>query len=121
MRLIVISFIFSLFVLFSCAEKDAAKEQAQVKMEHQTMMVDTTAEKLVYYTCPMPEHKEIHSTVPGKCSLCNMAMVKAVVTTEEKKEFYGCPMPEHSYVRQDTAGTCPDCGMQLKPMRLVKE
>jgi hypothetical protein len=111
----------SLLVLFSCAEKDAAKEQAEAKMEHQVVMADTMAEKLIYYTCPMPEHKEIYSTEPGTCSLCNMALVKAVVTTEDKMEFYGCPMPEHSYVRQDTSGTCADCGMQLKPMRLVKE
>jgi len=121
MRLIVISFIFSLFVLFSCAEKDTAKEQVQVKMDPKTAMSDTTAEKMIYYTCPMPEHKDVHSMEPGKCSKCNMDLVKAVVTTEEKKEFYGCPMPEHSHVRQDTVGTCPECRMQLKPMRLVKE
>jgi hypothetical protein len=120
MRFLFIAFVLSIFFLFFCSEKDAAKEQAAAKMEHMAAISDTTAEKMIYYTCPMPEHKEIHSAEPGKCGKCNMDLVKAVVTTEEKMEFYGCPMPEHSHVRQDTSGTCTDCGMQLKPMRLVK-
>ena len=121
MRFMFVAFALSVFIIFSCGEKDAAKEQAAAKMEHLSTMPDTTGEKLIYYTCPMPEHKEMHSAEPGKCSKCDMDLVKAVVTTEDKSEFYGCPMPEHSHVRQDSAGTCNDCGMQLKPMRLVKQ
>jgi hypothetical protein len=121
MRSLYIAVIPVLIFLVSCSKEESAKDQAQAKMEQEAAVKDTTTEQLVYYTCPMPEHKEIHSSQPGNCSLCKMKLVKAVVTSKDKAEFYGCPMPEHSYVRQDSAGTCPDCRMQLKPMRLVTE
>ncbi|MCK5685027.1 hypothetical protein KAJ27_12935 [bacterium] len=77
-------------------------------------------ENIIYYTCPMPSHKHIHSSTLGKCSECNMELVAAVVSDEKDKEFYGCPMEAHSHVRQEKPGKCDECGMKLKPMRLVK-
>jgi hypothetical protein len=112
---------FSLF-LFACGQKDQAQTE-DTHQDHAMMQSDTTqmaAEQVIYYTCPMEEHKHVHSAEPGKCPECGMDLVAGVVTTEDKMEFYGCPMLAHSYVRSDTAGTCPDCGMELKPMRLVK-
>ncbi|MCP4452902.1 MAG: hypothetical protein GY809_15680 [Planctomycetes bacterium] len=77
-------------------------------------------ESLIYYTCPMESHKHVHSSEPGTCSECPMALVKAVTTSEEKMEFYGCPMESHSHIRRDESGTCTECSMELKPMRLDK-
>jgi len=31
--------------------------------------------KLLYYTCPMPEHSEVHSDKPGKCPKCGMTLI----------------------------------------------
>jgi len=80
-------------------------------------MVDE--ERLIYYSCPMQEHKHIHSMEPGECSICGMEMKAGVITTEEKMEFWGCPMEVHSHIRQDAPGTCELCMMKLQPMRLV--
>ena len=77
-------------------------------------------EKLIYYTCPMPAHKAVHSDQPGKCPECSMTLVEAVVTDTTDMQFWGCPMPTHSHVRLEKSGDCPECGMKLKPMRLVK-
>lgn len=77
-------------------------------------------ETLIYYTCPMDSHKHVHSSEPGTCSECPMALVKAVTTSVEKMDFYGCPMEAHSHIRGEEAGTCSECSMKLKPMRLVK-
>ncbi len=110
---------FSFFIFlfsFSCTEQKSAQDK--------TPAADTIAkveEKIIYYTCPMEEHKHVHSDSAGTCSECGMALVAAVVTSEDKMEFYGCPMLAHSYVRSDQPGTCAECGMKLKPMRLVKE
>ncbi|MCF7797699.1 MAG: hypothetical protein K9N11_08950 [Lentisphaeria bacterium] len=77
-------------------------------------------ERFIYYTCPMPEHKHIHSKEPGQCTECGMPLVQAVVTDTAQMEFWGCPMEAHSHVRHENSGKCPECGMNLKPMRLVK-
>ena len=95
-------------------------------MDHQehsmdkTEMAQMTEEQLIYYTCPMEEHKHVHSAEPGDCPDCGMKLVAGVVTSEDKMEYYGCPMLTHSHVRSDSAGTCAECGMELKPMRLKK-
>ncbi len=81
-------------------------------------MVD--GERLIYYTCPMESHKQVHSTEPGQCPDCGMTLVAGVITTTAEMDYYGCPMPEHSHVRSDQPGTCAECGMQLKPMRMVR-
>ena len=77
-------------------------------------------ETLIYYTCPMDSHKHVHSSEPGTCSECPMALVKAVTTSVEKMDFYGCPMEAHSHIRGEEPGTCSECSMKFKPMRLVK-
>ncbi len=77
-------------------------------------------ETLIYFTCPMDSHKDVHHVDPGECEKCGMKLVAGVVTSKEKLDYYGCPMLIHSHVRQDTPGTCDDCGMKLMPMRMVK-
>lgn len=94
-------------------------------MNHAGMTMQETAgkqagEQLIYYTCPMPEHKHVHSKEPGQCPECGMNLVQAVVTDTTQMEFWGCTMEDHSHVRQAESGKCPECGMNLKPMRLVK-
>jgi hypothetical protein len=31
--------------------------------------------KLLYYTCPMPEHSDVHEDKPGKCPKCGMTLI----------------------------------------------
>ncbi len=96
------------------------------KSESDSPPPDTSADQvsaeeiLIYYTCPMEAHKHVHSSEPGTCSECPMALVKAVTTSKEKMAFYGCPMEAHSHIRGDEPGTCTECSMALKPMRLDK-
>ncbi len=116
-------FIIVLFtsLLIACkgkTEVSAAKTDSPLAKHETHMQAD--GEKLVYYTCPMESHKHIHSSAPGFCSECNMALVPAVVTSEEKHEFYGCPMEIHSHIRHDAPGRCEECKMELKPMRLAR-
>ncbi len=108
--------------LFACGQKEEAKteDMHQYHSMDKTEMADMAEEQVIYYTCPMAEHKHIHSAQPGQCPDCGMELVAGVVTSEDKMEYYGCPMLTHSHVRFDSAGTCAECGMELKPMRLVK-
>lgn len=103
----------------------AMNGNANGTMDHENMAMAGAAthqpgENLIYYTCPMPNHKAVHSDQPGECPECGMKLVEAVVTDTTDMQFWGCPMPSHSHVRLDKAGDCPECGMKLKPMRLVK-
>ncbi len=105
-----------------CGQKDST-EMKSMDMKGMDMKKDaaqTEAEKLIYYTCPMPSHSDVHSAEAGKCPKCGMELVKAVVTDAEHASFYGCPMPSHSHIRHDKPGKCEECGMTLEPMRLVK-
>lgn len=76
----------------------------------------------VVYVCPMPEHVSITYDHPGKCPICNMALVP--VTPSELKKlqpggkvlYYTCPMPEHASVHEDKPGKCPICAMTLIPV-----
>ena len=31
--------------------------------------------KVLYYTCPMPEHSDVHEDKPGKCPICGMTLI----------------------------------------------
>jgi len=95
--------------------------------EHEGMEMSKSDEPMIgkdetriYYTCPMPSHKDVHHTDPGECEKCGMALVPGVITSKDKMEYYGCPMLIHSHVRQTEPGKCSECGMKLAPMRLVK-
>lgn len=123
-------FILLLTVIFiwGCAQekKEQAESQANNQMNmteesgHMMPMDSTSGESIAYYTCPMEEHKHIHSAEPGKCPECNMSLVPVIKTTKEKAEYYGCTMEEDSHVRSDKPGNCPECGMPLQAMRLDK-
>lgn len=110
------------FAVIACAKQDvhAGHDHADAQTSREAKMMETQAERLIYYVCPMDEHSHIDASEPGPCSECGMDMVQGVTTTVEKMDYYGCPMLTHSHVRQDSAGTCADCGMKLKPMRLIK-
>jgi len=115
-------FICAMTVLINCGGKDQvpASKQVAPAVAQETTAAAEKGERLIYYTCPMPEHKHVHSMEPGNCPECGMQLVPAVVTTPEQAEFYGCPMEIHSHVRQAGPGRCPECKMKLEPMRLVK-
>ena len=76
----------------------------------------------VVYVCPMPGHISITYDHPGKCPICDMALVP--VTDRELKQLqpggkilhYTCPMPEHSSVHSAKPGKCPICAMTLIPV-----
>jgi len=113
----------SILIFMACGQKEQADKE-RVHEDHQMAAPDTTQkaeEQLIYYTCPMEEHKHVHSDQPGTCPECGMELVAGVVTSEENMEYYGCPMEIHSHVRSDQPGTCAECGMELKPMRLVRK
>ena len=72
--------------------------------------------KVLYYTCPMPEHASVHEDKPGKCPLCAMTLIPvmaqpATPTNATAKQVYYCPM--HPEVISDEPGKCPKCGMDL--------
>lgn len=104
-----------ILLMVGCGKKEESKEA-----NTETKKMAQVDEPVIYYTCPMESHKDVHSKEAGKCTKCNMDLVPGVITSEEKMEYYGCPMLIHSHVRSDKPGTCDDCGMKLKPMRLVK-
>jgi len=76
------------------------------------------SENVAYYTCPMESHKHIHSSEPGSCPECGMALVAAVEVSPDQADYFGCPVPSHSHIRADEAGKCPECNMNLKPFAL---
>jgi hypothetical protein len=43
--------------------------------------------KILYYTCPMPEHSDVHSDKPGKCPKCGMTLIPVM----EAATNLGCP------------------------------
>jgi hypothetical protein len=113
----------AVFLLIACGQKE--DNQAETVPQEQHMMSSDLEpmedEQLIYYTCPMEEHKHVHSAEQGKCTKCGMDLVAGVVTDTTRMEYYGCPMEIHSHIRSDESGTCEECGMKLKPMRLVKK
>ena len=114
------SALFLAIILIGCGAKETPAKAEHEHDSMQGMAATMDEEKLIYYTCPMDEHKHIHSREAGNCPECNMELVAGVITTEENKEYYGCPMLIHSHVRHDEPGRCAECKMELKPMRLKK-
>jgi len=98
--------------------------------------------KLLYYTCPMPEHADVHSDKPGKCPKCGMTLIpimqvapitnaSATLKPQPSAEaspstgdsqlstvLYTCPMASHDVV-SDKPGKCPKCEMALVPTSTV--
>jgi hypothetical protein len=91
--------------------------------------------KLLYYTCPMPEHSDVRSDKPGKCPKCAMTLIPVMQTPPlsntvsnqagaEKTQalpatLYTCPMASHADVVSDKPGKCTKCEMELVPARSV--
>jgi rubrerythrin len=74
--------------------------------------------KVLYYTCPMPEHADVHEEKPGKCPLCGMTLIPVMSSpsaTAAVKTLYTCPM--HPEVVSEQPGKCPKCGMDLVPVQ----
>ena len=92
-----------LLILIACngqSEKKTESQQINVK--------ESTSEKIYYYTCPMENHKYVHSDKPGNCPECGMKLVAVVAAEQDSAGYYGCMMPEDSDVRSDEPGTCSD-------------
>ncbi|MCF6238174.1 MAG: hypothetical protein L3J79_05060 [Candidatus Marinimicrobia bacterium] len=119
MKYLILSVLAAL-LLISCGSDKTPAAKADASMAKPESHAQTDGEKMIYFTCPMESHKHIHSTEPGSCSECNMALIPAVITSEDEHEFYGCPMEIHSHVRQAAPGRCAECNMELKPMRLKR-
>ena len=69
------------------------------------------------YFCPMCP--EVHSTKPGPCPKCGMALDFAGEAMPLQRTEWTCPM--HPEVVQDTPGDCPKCGMALEPRTITVE
>ncbi|MBT3228534.1 MAG: hypothetical protein HOD43_05730 [Candidatus Marinimicrobia bacterium] len=120
MKYLLMVAIVSVFAIGCKGEKQVPEMKHDQHAAAEMGKASTGAEKIIYYTCPMESHKNIHSSEPGTCSECNMTLVPGVITTAEKMEYYGCPMEIHSHVRHEAPGRCAECKMELKPMRLKK-
>jgi rubrerythrin len=105
-------------IWLGCGTKEESQAEHQTK-EEKMMMTMTAQSDTIYYTCPMPEHKDVGSKVPGKCPKCQMTLVAALQGSAEDHDYYGCPMAAHSYVRSEKPGVCAECGMEYKPIKLV--
>lgn len=64
------------------------------------------------YSCP--NHPDMTSDKPGKCSKCGASLTLSPKEKMKMKvmKIYSCPM--HSDVKSDKPGKCPKCGMDLK-------
>jgi Cu(I)/Ag(I) efflux system membrane fusion protein len=79
--------------------------------------------KLLYYTCPMPEHGDVHEDKPGKCPKCGMTLIPVMESAPAPEmtarpatsapQLYTCPMAAHADVVTDKPGKCPKCEMDL--------
>jgi hypothetical protein len=38
--------------------------------------------KVLYYTCPMPEHSSVHEDKPGKCPICGMTLIPVMAAPD---------------------------------------
>ena len=108
----------TLIILVGCGQQQSDNSEAVSDDSVVAQVADY--ERIIYYTCPMDEHKHVHSDKPGKCTECDMALVPGVITQMDKAEYYGCPMLIHSHIRSEAPGKCAECGMELMPMRLVQ-
>ena len=106
-----------------CGGKKSAEEQTKQEVPavathemYESIIVD----KVMYYTCPMEDHKHVHNHVAGKYPECGVELVAVVMGDESNRDFYSCPMAEHSHVRNDQPGKCGEGGMELVPIRLEK-
>jgi hypothetical protein len=64
------------------------------------------------YTCP--NHSDVISYKPGKCSKCgtSMGLSPKEQMKREVMKIYACPM--HPDVTSDKPGKCSKCNMDLK-------
>jgi len=86
--------------------------------------------KLLYYTCPMPEHSDVRSDKPGNCPRCGMTLIPVMAAAPipatsagadaVPATLYTCPMAAHADVVSDRPGECPKCGMTLVPTSTVE-
>ncbi|HEX6466048.1 MAG TPA: heavy metal translocating P-type ATPase, partial [Terriglobales bacterium] len=65
------------------------------------------------YICPMDP--EVHSSKPGACPKCGMALEPAFPSVNRVE--YTCPM--HPEIVRDQPGNCPICGMALEPRTVM--
>ena len=79
--------------------------------------------RLLYHTCPMPDHGDVHADKPGKCPKCGMTLIPVMsapafatntpglAVPEKLPPLFACPM--HLEIVSDKPGQCPRCAMEL--------
>jgi rubrerythrin len=88
--------------------------------------------KVLYYTCPMPEHSSVHEDKPGKCPICAMTLIpvmelQSLTPSTPTNAALEAPLPPlytcamHPEVVFDKPGTCPICKMELLLTSEVKD
>ena len=95
-----------------------------VSITHSALEKIQPGGKVLYYTCPMPEHASVHEEKPGKCPLCAMTLIPEMAQPAAVKTnlpaLYTCPMVVDADVVSDQPGKCPKCEMELVPTSTVK-
>jgi hypothetical protein len=51
--------------------------------------------KLLYYTCPMPEHSDVHLDKPGNCPKCGMTLIPVMEAAPPAPDKSKMSTPEH--------------------------
>ena len=98
------------------ARPNASAEQVRPPATTSPAGAGSPSGRSVDYICPMDP--EVHSTGPGACPKCGMALEPAHIEQQKRVE-YTCPM--HPEVVRDKPGACPICGMALEPREATSE
>jgi Cu+-exporting ATPase len=100
-----------LFCSLACMNKFKQNPEVFLKNSAALNQKNTMTE----YTCPM--HPEVHSSVPGACPKCGMALEPFRPSSGNTKTEWTCPM--HPEIIRSVPGNCPKCGMALEPRTAV--
>lgn len=99
------TYIMLLIAMFTTLAAFAQKSKADLTIKNTPVVV-------AQYTCP--NHPDVVSDKPGKCSKCGMDLVlskKEQMKLDVVKAIYTCPM--HQEVISATPGNCPFCNAKL--------
>ncbi len=110
---------------------------ALVPVSPETLQKLQPGGKLLYYTCPMPEHSDVRESKPGKCPKCGMTLIPVMEAppalnsstntnqvnpgngSSAAATLYTCPMASHADAVTNKPGKCPKCEMDLVPTSKV--
>ncbi len=52
--------------------------------------------KILYYTCPMPEHSDVRSDKPGKCPKCGMTLIPVMEAPPQPRSASQSPVGDET-------------------------